>query len=505
MREPRGAQRILAAFVAVCALATIAGAQDAAFTREYEGLRTRVELTLLFRGPEPPEPREWQSLEVAIREAAALAQQYRGNPDAETLYRRVLLLGADSFLSLRRQEDALARYETLRAYGAQTPEFVPASLKAAKISEDMAEKAPDDATKIDYYTRSRDRYTDAGDSAGAARVKNLLLEVLCREGLKLFDEQNYEASLESLTRAEGSTPEGLGDSVPGRRLKFLREETGYLTLVKVDVPVAGTPVYGSAQVDLRLAGAAADRGDRRARTFFTRLRWPHGEWNLTLSFGGDPLTLPTIRHAGPETTVEVPSQMPPGMVYVPAGGGQRPFLIDRHEVSVAQYQAFERGYKPVLGKDPKLPAHDIRFDKAQAFAKAQGKDLPTFEQWQRAAFGDDGREFPWGAGDWKGRCNLGTNKLQPVDSYAGKGESACGALNMAGNVWEWLRSGYAIGASCMQKDLAGSEFRFLRDPRPDKSRWDLMPVSDRPRYDKYKFSDEDDNYLEVGLRCVIEL
>jgi len=89
--------------------------------------------------------------------------------------------------------------------------------------------------------------------------------------------------------------------------------------------------------------------------------------------------------------------------------------------------------------------------------------LPSEVQWQRAAQGDDGREYPWG-NDWdKTRCNnnvgnKGTGKTTPVTDYEGKGDSPYGVVDMSGNVWEWCLTQFENGS----QDLNSNNSRVLR-------------------------------------------
>ena len=89
--------------------------------------------------------------------------------------------------------------------------------------------------------------------------------------------------------------------------------------------------------------------------------------------------------------------------------------------------------------------------------------LPTEAQWQRAAQGDDGRNYPWGD-EWDcQKCNNRVNPCvsdgtTPVNRFAGAGDSPFGVVDLAGNVWEWC-----LTDSEQQTDdvHSNAEFRVL--------------------------------------------
>ena len=88
----------------------------------------------------------------------------------------------------------------------------------------------------------------------------------------------------------------------------------------------------------------------------------------------------------------------------------------------------------------------VSWDECQEFCEKTGLSLPTEAQWEYAARGPESRRYPWG-NDWdpKRLCwgeNRGPGgRTVPVGSFA-EGASWCGALDMAGNVWEWCADRY---------------------------------------------------------------
>lgn len=79
-------------------------------------------------------------------------------------------------------------------------------------------------------------------------------------------------------------------------------------------------------------------------------------------------------------------------------------------------------------------------------------DLPTEQQWQRAAQGDTGWAYPWGNEFDGSKCTSSVmpydfNQTTPVTQYAGndrdrKGDSPFGVSDLSGNVWEWCATDY---------------------------------------------------------------
>ncbi len=93
-------------------------------------------------------------------------------------------------------------------------------------------------------------------------------------------------------------------------------------------------------------------------------------------------------------------------------------------------------------------------------ATGQAIILPTEQQWQRAAQGDDGREYPWGREPPNEQlCNWHNNigRTTPVKQYP-KGASYYGVMDMGGNVWEWCLTEYETGTS----EPGGTGARVLR-------------------------------------------
>ena len=92
------------------------------------------------------------------------------------------------------------------------------------------------------------------------------------------------------------------------------------------------------------------------------------------------------------------------------------------------------------------PVVGVSWFEAQAFARWAGKRLPTELEWERAASGEAGWQYPWGDHFDPERCNSTESKIgktTPVTKYP-EGRSPEGCFDMAGNVWEWTEDSYGM-------------------------------------------------------------
>ena len=176
----------------------------------------------------------------------------------------------------------------------------------------------------------------------------------------------------------------------------------------------------------------------------------------TYRVGGDPETYETLD----ETTFEV----------------RKPFLLSRYPVTNAQYALFieECGYgqrkwwsdagwkwreqedvkEPEYWHDatwnsPNKPVVGVSYWEAEAFAKWAEGFLPSEQQWEAAARGPEGLEYPWGNKWEDGICNnvqAGLGGTSPVGLFPRSRSRDLELEDMAGNVSEWCDSDYQEGS-----------------------------------------------------------
>lgn len=161
------------------------------------------------------------------------------------------------------------------------------------------------------------------------------------------------------------------------------------------------------------------------------------------------------------------------------------FWMARFPVTNGQYAAFvEEKHRrhPVKGWVQKKdhPVVNVSWEDARAYCKwfnathrselkrhGLSLRLPTEAEWEKAARGEYGGEWPWGNEFDPGRCNTsegGKEDTSPVGAYP-QGASPYGVEDVAGNVWEWthtLSRPYPYRADDGREDEDADENRVLR-------------------------------------------
>jgi formylglycine-generating enzyme required for sulfatase activity len=102
--------------------------------------------------------------------------------------------------------------------------------------------------------------------------------------------------------------------------------------------------------------------------------------------------------------------------------------------------------------------------------------LPTEQEWQRAALGDTGLNYPWGNELDERHANYGNNVGHPnaVGQYPA-GKSIFGVMDMIGNVWEWCLSGWNEEII----NLKGYTYRVIKGGAWNISNPDHLRANDR--------------------------
>jgi gamma-glutamyl hercynylcysteine S-oxide synthase len=224
----------------------------------------------------------------------------------------------------------------------------------------------------------------------------------------------------------------------------------------------------------------------------------------------------------------------------------RPFLIDRNPVTNGRYLDFiaDKGYEReelwtdagrrwlaesgavapkywipegngwinramdvVRPVDPTRPVCHVCYHEAEAFAKWDGKRLPTEFEWEAAASWDPStraaRGFPWGDSDAdSSKANIDQLSFDtaPIGTYDGS-VSPIGCYGMIGDVWEWTSSdfsGYPGFQSFPYKEYSeeffGSEYKVLRG-----GSWATRPGAIRTTFRNWDYPIR--RQIFSGFRC----
>jgi iron(II)-dependent oxidoreductase len=144
---------------------------------------------------------------------------------------------------------------------------------------------------------------------------------------------------------------------------------------------------------------------------------------------------------GSNTHIAYISEKPKRIVYLDA------FYIDKYPVTNTQFRRFGKPDNLSIAFDQPItarhPVVGVSWDQARDYCQSMGKRLPTEAEWEKAARGVDGREYPWGdkLDDSKVVRDL---QLLPVDRTFNTHRSSYGAVDMVGHVWQWVHDWFAV-------------------------------------------------------------
>jgi formylglycine-generating enzyme required for sulfatase activity len=158
----------------------------------------------------------------------------------------------------------------------------------------------------------------------------------------------------------------------------------------------------------------------------------------------------------------------------------------------------------VQAERDKLPVTHVTWSDADQYCRWAGKHLPSEAEWEKAARGIQGYEFPWG-NEWNPK-KINTMSENPEAPYSPGGsfpgdKSVYGVYDMAANVSEWVADWYDAypGAPPTDNKYFGKSQRVTRGGITSSGHYDALSLMFRTA--KRAHLPPDSALIDLGFRC----
>lgn len=183
------------------------------------------------------------------------------------------------------------------------------------------------------------------------------------------------------------------------------------------------------------------------------------------------------------------------------------FNLDMDVTKMTQRALLKEIEKFQATRDP-LPVTSVTWADADAFCRWSGKRLPSEAEWEKAARGPEGFEYPWG-NHWDPK-KINAMSEDPDAPYSAGGsfpsdKSPYGVYDMAGNVAEWVADWYEAYPGAEPSDIKfyGKKQRVVRGGMTSSGHYDSLSVVFRAARRTHLLPQT--ALIDVGFRCVKDI